>query len=192
MSEELIGAAALTSRYVVAFVFLSAAIPKLADRQEFERAVRNYSLVPDRIVRTIAAWLPRVELTCAVALMLGVAVRLFAGVAAVLLLTFAAAISANLVRGRIIECGCQGSVASRRIGWGLVAGNVALAVMATAGAVFASETLSVLSDADSTLPASDGIAYLIVASALVASWLAITSARELISVARRIEPWSRR
>ena len=42
MSEELIGAAALTSRYVVGLVFLTAALPKLFARRQFRQAVSNY------------------------------------------------------------------------------------------------------------------------------------------------------
>lgn len=187
MTEELIGAAALTSRYVVAFVFLTAAIPKLVEQREFERAVRNYALVPELTVPAIATWLPRLELVCALALLLGVGVSLFAGIAAVLLLAFAAAIAVNLMRGRSIECGCRGSVASRRIGWGLVAGDIFLAGMAAMAALLAPGTLSLLAASDTPIGASDGVAFLIVAGVLVVGWLTITSARERASASHRVE-----
>lgn len=51
MSHELVDAAALTSRFVLAFVFLSAAVPKLFAAHEFERAVANYALLPRPLVR---------------------------------------------------------------------------------------------------------------------------------------------
>lgn len=181
------GAAALTSRYVVAFVFLTAAIPKLVERREFERAVRNYALVPDRTVPAVATWLPRLELACALALLLGVGVSLFAGIAAVLLLAFAAAIAVNLMRGRSIECGCRGFVASRRIGWGLVAGDMFLAGMAAIAALLAPGTLSLFAGSDSPIGSSDGVALLIVAGVLVVGWLTIASARELASAAHQVE-----
>lgn len=57
---SLIDAGALTFRFVVAFTFLWAALPKLFDTAAFERAVANYGLLPQRLVRPIARWLPRI------------------------------------------------------------------------------------------------------------------------------------
>lgn len=39
-----------TGRFVLAFVFLSASLPKLAARADFEEAVANYALLPSRNV----------------------------------------------------------------------------------------------------------------------------------------------
>ena len=86
MPGEEIDAAALGLRFVLAFVFLVAAIPKLFGRAAFERAVANYALVPSLLVAIVAAWLPRLELGLAFALFLGVAVVPVAAGAAVLLL----------------------------------------------------------------------------------------------------------
>jgi uncharacterized membrane protein YphA (DoxX/SURF4 family) len=172
MSEELIGAAALTSRYLVAFLLLSAAIPKLADRTEFERAVRNYRLLPERIVSVFASWVPGIELTLAIALLVGLGVRFVAAVAALLLTAFALAVAANLARGREIDCGCQGSVAARRIGWGLVAGDVLLVGMALLAALRDPGTLAAypLSASDAGPSSSESIALLVLAAALVLGW----------------------
>lgn len=183
MSEELIGAAALTSRYVLGFVLLAAAIPKLADRREFERAVRNYRLLPDGMAPVVATWLPRLELVCALALLLGVAVAVFAGLAALLLGTLAVAIAVNLVRGRSIECGCRGSIAPKRIGWGLVVGDVALGLLAVL-VVLRDPGALALTASETVVSASDGIALMLVAASLVVAWLVLGSALDLVRVHR--------
>lgn len=187
MSEEFVGAAALTSRYVVAFVLLFAAIPKLADRREFERAVRNYRLLPERIVPAFAAWLPRTELVIAVALLLGLAAPIFAFLAAMLLLAFGSAVGINLIRGREIDCGCRGSVTARRIGWSLVFGDVALAALALFAAVRDPGALAVYSTASATtsLSVADALALLALAAVVVLGWQIAASSRDLWLTSRR-------
>lgn len=170
MSEEFIGAAALTGRYVLGLVFVTAALPKLVGRRQFAQAVSNYALLPERLVPRVATWLPRTELLCGVALLLGIAVEAMAAVAAVLLVAFAGAVAVSLLRGKEIDCGCSGSVAPRRIGWPLVAGDVGLA-MAAAGVVAADPgVLTLVADRGSDtsgLSSSDGAASLTLAAALV-------------------------
>ena len=187
MSEELIGAAALTSRYVVAFVLLSAAIPKLADRRAFERAVWNYKLLPEKTVPAFASWLPRVELALAIALLVGLAAPIFALLATLLLLGFAGAIGTNLIRGREIDCGCRGSVTARRIGWGLVIGDIALATLALFAAIRDPGVLSVYatSTAAAGVTAADGLALLVLAVTLVLGWQLGASSRDLWRASRR-------
>lgn len=174
MSEELIGAAALTGRYVIGCVFLMAALPKLFGRRQFAQAVANYQLLPDRLVHPIAAWLPRLELVCGACLLLGIAVKQVAAVAGILLGAFAVAVAVNLIRGREIDCGCSGTVAPRRIGWGLVVGDLGLAAVAAAvvhadPGVLASIPQGSSNDAGFT--ASDGVAALLLGSSLVLTYL---------------------
>lgn len=116
MSEELIGAAALTGRYVIGCVLLMAALPKLFARRQFAQAVANYQLLPDRLVHPVAAWLPRVEVICGGCLLLGIAIKPVAAVTGVMLGAFAVAVTVNLIQGREIECGCSGTVAPEESG----------------------------------------------------------------------------
>lgn len=187
MSDELVGAAALTSRYVVAFVLLFAAIPKLADRGEFERAVRNYRLLPEWAVSAFAAWLPRAELIIAVALLLGLVAPIFAFAAAILLLAFAGAVATNLIRGREIDCGCSGSVTARRIGWSLVVGDVALAAFAVFAAIRDPGALSTYStsSAATSVSVADALALLILAAMVVLGWQIAAGARHLWHTSQR-------
>lgn len=114
-------------RFLLGFVFLAASIPKIAARSEFELAVGNYRLLPQRLVAPFAALLPPIELACAAALFVGAAVPLIAVCVAFLLVLFGAAVAINLARGREIDCGCAGRVAPRRITWQLVGRNLVLA-----------------------------------------------------------------
>lgn len=157
MPEELIDAAAVTSRFVLAFVFLSAAIPKLLRPFEFERAVENYRLLPSRLVRPLANWLPRLELVGALAVLVGVAVAPIALVMAVLLVGFATAIGINLARGRSIDCGCFNSTVPRKIRWRLVVGDIVLASAAVLVAVVPEPSVA----------RADVVAFSLVAAAVV-------------------------
>lgn len=122
-------------RFLLAFVFITAGLPKLAAPDDFRRAVRNYQLLPFSLVRPVAVWLPRLELALAVVLLSGFATRVAASLAASALFAFGAAVSVNLRRGRTIECGCFGGSAPRRITWRLVATDVALGAGGVAMAI---------------------------------------------------------
>jgi uncharacterized membrane protein YphA (DoxX/SURF4 family) len=177
VSGEFIGTAALISRYVVALVLVTAAVPKLVDAREFERVVTNYELLPSRLVRPVALWLPRLELACGLALLLGVAVKPVVAAAGLLLLVFAGAVALNLKRGREIDCGCYGSIAPRRIGWPLVAGDVLLAAIAILAALADPGALALLTVGHQTTSLSDGnaLAVLLFSAALVVAYLTISS-----------------
>jgi len=188
VSEELVDAAALTLRFVLAFVFLTAAVPKLLAPGEFRRAVANYALLPARLIAPVSTWLPWLELLCGLALLLGVAVLPVAILAGFLLLVFAVAVGANLMRGRQIDCGCFSSVAPRQIGWGLVAGDLALAGMAVAVAVRNPDVLAVDTQrASSSVSSEDGMATLIVAASLVLAYLVLSSLRALRTAIRAVD-----
>jgi uncharacterized membrane protein YphA (DoxX/SURF4 family) len=185
VSEQFIGAAALTGRYVLAFVLLTAAVPKLFARSEFERAVANYDVLPLALVTPIAAWLPRIELACALALLVGIVVSPVAAAAGALMLVFAVAITTNLLRGRRIDCGCYSSVAPRRIGWWLVFGDLVLAGVAVTVALRDPGVLALVSESSSSLSAADGVATLTLAGALVLGYLLLSSWLSLRSSIRR-------
>lgn len=178
MFEELIGAAAITCRYAVAFILLTAALPKLLARDEFERAVADYALLPPRLVGPVAAWLPRLELTCALLLLLGIAVAPASALASALLAAFSVAVALNLARGRRIDCGCFSTVAPRRIGWALVAGDLLLAGMAAAVALADPGVLTLDgrgTRSASSLSAEDGLAALVLAGTLVLAYLLVST-----------------
>jgi uncharacterized membrane protein YphA (DoxX/SURF4 family) len=172
-------AVVLGARFVLGFVFLSASIPKLLASADFARAVRNYRLLPTRLNETVATWLPRIELTLAIGLLLGVAVPATAALAAVALVGFSGAVSINLARGRRIDCGCYSSVSPRAIGWSLVLRNLVLACLAVAMVIAPPYALSVSaswSDRTAELGAADGLAVAVVAATLVLVQLLVDEA----------------
>ena len=90
-----------------AFLFVAAAWHKLSVRGRFEAILRDYRLLPEFLVRPIAMLMPVIELTLGMSWISGLSLRATALASAVLLATYALAMTINLVRGRIyIECGC--------------------------------------------------------------------------------------
>ena len=98
----------LTVRVQIALgvFFVAAALPKVADPPAFAHMVYNYRLVPGLLVNVMALVLPWFELLAGLALILGIWTRTSAALIGALLLVFVAAISANLLRGNAIDCGC--------------------------------------------------------------------------------------
>lgn len=165
----MVEAAATTGRFVLAFVFLSASLPKLVSRADFEEAVANYALLPSRLVPAVSSWLPRLELAAAVALFAGLALSAVGLLVAALLLVFSAAVAVNLLRGREIDCGCSHDVAPRRIGWRLVLVDVALAGIAVFVALRPAEAVA----AQDALAALALAGLLVVGAQLLTTWLPI-------------------
>lgn len=160
---------ALGFRVGLGLVFLNASFPKLLAPLEFERAVSNYRLLSPRLASLVARWLPRVELVCALALLAGFVLPVVGAVVAVLLVGFALAVASNLLRGRELDCGCSGSIAPKKIGWGLVFQDGAYAAMALTVVAVSPQALSVPLPGGpraETLPVSDAVAV-VVASTLV-------------------------
>lgn len=118
--------AAVAVRDYAALLFVAAGFAKLRDRDGFAATAGAYRLLPAAAVPVVAAVLPPVELAVGVALLVpGLAIAAVGGAALLALFALAAAI--NLVRGRRdLDCGCG---TGARIGWELVAGNLALAVL---------------------------------------------------------------
>ena len=87
-------------------VFVAASLPKILDPPSFAHMIYNYRLLPGGAINAFALWLPWVELLAGLALVIGVWKRSGAGIAAMLLLVFLAALSWNLARGNPVNCGC--------------------------------------------------------------------------------------
>jgi uncharacterized membrane protein YphA (DoxX/SURF4 family) len=132
----------LAARCLLICVFLRAGFAKVTDLADFKSAVTNYRLLPAALVPAVALTLPFAELAAAVLLAFGILPGIIAGLLAILLLTFAAAIAINLARGRSFDCGCAGS-APQTINWAHVVSNVCLAALAVAVAVAPPTTLAV-------------------------------------------------
>ena len=96
------------ARLVLAGVFAVAGLAKIGDPAASVRAVRAYQLLPDGLETLVGRGLPALEVALAVALLLGVALRASALIAAVLLAAFTSGIASAAARGLQIDCGCFG------------------------------------------------------------------------------------
>jgi uncharacterized membrane protein YphA (DoxX/SURF4 family) len=113
-------------RWVVAAVFLAAALPKISDPTSFATDIDNYRMVPDALIGPIAVALPLLEALVGVALITGVHARGAALVASGLLVAFAAGMVQAIARGIDLDCGCFGHVVETRVSWLTVTRNVVL------------------------------------------------------------------
>lgn len=121
-------ALALTAALLLAGILAAGGSSKLAEPLAFAGVVANYRLLPTGLVAPFAFALPVVEVGTALGLLLPATRPAAAGLAAGLLLLFAAAMAINLLRGRgDIDCGCHAGPMRQRIGWPLVVRNLALA-----------------------------------------------------------------
>jgi len=136
----------LTGAFGAGIVFIEAGLAKLRHRDLLPGVVANYRLLPETLVAPFSAVLPVVELGLGLGLVASVltggSLAWLALPAAALLLVFAAAMAINIRRGRrAIDCGCGRSQLRQPLRWGLVARNIALAL------VVAVHALSALDDA---------------------------------------------
>jgi uncharacterized membrane protein YphA (DoxX/SURF4 family) len=113
---------------VLGAIFARSAVPKLRQPDHFVLAVYEYRVVPPPLAYAYARVLPSAEIVAAVLLLSGMATRVAALLSIGMLMSFLAAILANLLRGRKVDCNCFGS-AGRKIGWGLVMEDLFLALL---------------------------------------------------------------
>jgi len=94
------------ARLGLAAVFLIAGGTKVTDLAASGRAVNAYRLMPYDVAKVVGAAQPFLEIALGLLLLVGLAVRLSAGIGAVLLVIFIAGIASAWARGLQIDCGC--------------------------------------------------------------------------------------
>lgn len=88
-------------------LFVTAALSKLRNLDEFHGVVRNFRLMPDALARPVAYLLPPAELATAIAIAVPATSQVATALAGALLVVFGAAMAINVLRGRSqIDCGC--------------------------------------------------------------------------------------
>lgn len=114
-------------RFLLAAVFIGAALPKIAHPHEFALAISRYQIVPYWIVNIMAMTLPWIELVAGVALVLPGRRAPSAFVIASLMAVFTVAVFLAVIRGIDITCGCFSvNPDAQRVGWKKVAENTGL------------------------------------------------------------------
>ena len=117
----------LLLRVGVAAVLLVAAWQKGASSSAVVASVAAFDLVPPSVAVLIGLFLPSVEAAAGVALLLGYRVRAAAGVAVGLAAGFVVFVTAALVTGLDMQCGCFGSLGVfTNVGPGLLVFDLAL------------------------------------------------------------------
>jgi len=119
----------LAVRLFFGFVFIYAAVSKVADAESFSKAVYNYKLMPDLTINFLALVIPWIELVAGVLLLFGVSVKENSAILSGLLVVFIIAIGISLVRGLNIECGCFGTASGSKVGIQKILENVGLLVL---------------------------------------------------------------
>jgi uncharacterized membrane protein YphA (DoxX/SURF4 family) len=109
---------------MLGLIFVFASIEKIVNPGYFAAVIQNYQIIPDALVNLIAIFLPWLELTCALLLILGLWYRSAATILAFLLVAFIIILLSAIIRGLNIECGCFGSGAS--VGWGRIIEDIFL------------------------------------------------------------------
>jgi len=98
----------LTIRVQIALgiFFVAAALPKIVDPPSFAHMVYNYRIVPGALINAMALIMPWIELLSGLALILGIWKDAARTIIAALLVVFITAITINLMRNNVIDCGC--------------------------------------------------------------------------------------
>lgn len=94
------------ARLGLAAVWIVAGALKVGDLAASARAVNAYQLMPYEAAKVVGAVQPFLEIALGLLLLIGLAVRLSAGISAVLLVVFIAGIVSAWARGLAIDCGC--------------------------------------------------------------------------------------
>jgi len=106
----------LIARVVVGWLFIYAAVGKIANPADFAEDINNYQLLPDFMLNIVALTMPWIEILCGLFLVVGFRLKANALIAGGLLLIFNLAVLYAMSLGLNIDCGCFSERASM-IGW---------------------------------------------------------------------------
>ena len=129
-------------RTILAFVFIYAAILKIAEPGDFSQAIANYKLLPDISINVLGIILPWIEISAGILLLFGVAVKENSLIISGMLIVFIIAIGISLARGLNIDCGCFGTANGNEIGIIKLLQNIGLLVIGIILIIYNSTFLS--------------------------------------------------
>jgi uncharacterized membrane protein YphA (DoxX/SURF4 family) len=110
----------LVCRLVVGATLIWASLDKIAHPAAFAVSIHHYRLAPIALLHPFAMLLPVVEFVTGIALVLGVARRGAALIAAFLMVVFIVAIASALARNLDISCGCFNTTGGHKVGLDLL------------------------------------------------------------------------
>jgi len=116
-------------RLILGGIFGLAAYSKFSDPFAFGQQIMAYDLgLPYDIVDSLVWVMPSIEITLAVALILGIFPRISASIASLLMAFFTALVLSAMWRGLDIDCGCFG--VPQRVGWPKIVENLGILTLA--------------------------------------------------------------
>lgn len=116
---------------LLGIILACSAVPKLLQPRSFTLAALEYRIVSGHLAAIVARSIPILELMCAILLCTGVALRVAATGAVILLTMFLVGVTVNLHRGHQIDCNCFGRRVRRKISFSLVFQDLVLISAAT-------------------------------------------------------------
>jgi len=119
----------LSIRIFFGFIFIFAAVTKVADPEGFSQSVYNYKLMPDFFINILAIAFPWIELVAGILLVFGISVKENSAILSGLLVVFIIAITISLARGLDIDCGCFGTVDGSKVGLKKILENIGLLLL---------------------------------------------------------------
>lgn len=96
-------------RWVLAAVFIWAGATKLGSPQNFADSIATFAILPHSLINLIALGLPPYEIIAGLAILTGIQRRPAILALSALTIVFIIALSAAIVRGIPVDCGCFGS-----------------------------------------------------------------------------------
>jgi len=96
----------LLLRWILGLTFAIAGGYKLTAPETFAQILISYDLLPAAAIQPVVVFLPCLELVVGVALASGIYPRAAALLSNILLVVFMVAITLNLLRGQVFDCGC--------------------------------------------------------------------------------------
>lgn len=145
-----------------ALFWLTAGLSKASDLPVFSRTLAAYDIILASLIPVFSKCIVVIELGIAALLLVPTGRNLGWALSTALLLTYALAMSVNLLRGRHnLDCGCNLGE-PERIGWQLVGRNVALVLISS---------LMILPSTTRILNLGDHLLVVAVTTVLVLLWL---------------------
>lgn len=116
--------------FLLAGVFLWAGVAKAMRRDDFFNAIGHYHLLSANAAYRLSFWIPWIEISLAVALLLPMRLvrRTAAVLLALMLLFFTAGLISLWVRGEHVNCGCFGGMGKSHPVWSVLRNLVLLAL----------------------------------------------------------------
>ncbi len=93
-------------RWILGLFFIYASLNKIVDPAGFAQDIQNYEIVPYALTNMMGIIMPWLEFLTGLFLIIGTMVRGSAFIISGMLVVFTIALSAALVRGLDIHCGC--------------------------------------------------------------------------------------